>query len=165
MNLTLFQSFASKLITGHEIDFIISSLLALVCGSFIGYEREANKKAAGISTHCFVVSGAMLFTFMSVVIDPASPARIAAQVVSGVGFIGAGIIMKGEGGKIGNLTTAADLWFSSAIGLALGFRYYGIAILAMFFALIIFKLPSHSSIGKAKHKLLGRKPKEENDDS
>lgn len=150
MDSTLFSTFADKLLTGHEIDFFISSVLALICGSFIGYEREANGKPAGISTHCFVVSGAMLFTFMSVLIDPASPARIAAQVVSGVGFIGAGIIMKGEGGKIGNLTTAADLWFSSAIGLALGFRYYGIAVMAMFFALIIFKLPRHSRLNRFK---------------
>src|SRR5262245_28765240 len=95
--------------TGLELEFAIKIGFCLVLGIVIGVEREMRNKPAGISTHCFVMAGACLFTFISTVADPNSPARIAAQVVSGVGFLGAGMILKSDNNTVRNLTTAAAI--------------------------------------------------------
>jgi hypothetical protein len=87
-------------LSGYEVDFAIKLALCLVLGLVIGVERELRNKPAGISTHCFVMAGACLFTFISIVADPNSPARIAAQVVSGVGFLGAGMILKSDNNSV-----------------------------------------------------------------
>ncbi|HVK76983.1 MAG TPA: MgtC/SapB family protein [Kofleriaceae bacterium] len=132
-----------QLLTGHELDVLIGLGLSLVCGFLIGYERELRGKPAGISTNSFVIAGAMLFTTLSIAADPNSPARIAAQVVSGIGFLGAGMILKEEiAGKVTNLTTAASIWFSAAVGMALGFGWYLIAIAAAVFGAIVPRLPT-----------------------
>src|SRR5215203_5964303 len=94
--------------TGYEIRFLIDIGIVLGAGFAIGAERESRNKPAGISTHCLVIGGAMIFTFLSSLVDANSSSRIAAQVVSGIGFLGAGIILKSEvDKKITNLTTAA----------------------------------------------------------
>ena len=94
--------------TGYELQFLVDIGIALAAGFAIGAERESRGKPAGISTHCLVIGGTAIFTFLSSVIDPNSTSRIAAQVVSGIGFLGAGIILKSERDKkITNLTTAA----------------------------------------------------------
>jgi putative Mg2+ transporter-C (MgtC) family protein len=93
--------------------------VGLVLGALVGVERELRNKPAGISTTGFVMAGACLFTFGSMTPDPNSPARVAAQVVSGVGFLGAGMIIKGEG-SVKNLTTAIAVWFAAAIGMVIG---------------------------------------------
>ncbi len=111
------------------VAFLYDLLLALAIGYAIGAEREWRGKDAGISTHMFVVCGAMLFTYLSMTVDPASKSRIAAQIVTGIGFLGAGLIIK-DGGSVKNLTTAASLWFAAGIGMALGFGYTGIAVIA-----------------------------------
>ncbi len=129
------------LLTGYEWEFLLKLLLALVFGYAIGVERELRGKVAGISTHCFVIGGAMLFTFISGIMEPLAPARIAAQIVSGIGFLGAGIILKGEGQKITNLTTAASIWFAAAIGMAIGFGWYFIAIIATLYAVFVPRIP------------------------
>ena len=85
-----------SLVHGNELDFVLRLGICLVLGTAVGVERELRNKPAGISTNCFVMAGACLFTFISQVIDPSSPARVAAQVVSGVGFLGAGMILKAE---------------------------------------------------------------------
>lgn len=92
-----------------EIRLLVDLILSLVAGVVIGGERELRRKPAGISTHTMVIVGAMLFTFISSEVDPASMSRIAAQVVSGIGFLGAGLIIK-EGSNVVNLSTAASLW-------------------------------------------------------
>ncbi len=120
---------------------IAGLLLSGLCGFIIGAEREARGKFAGISTQTFVIAGAMLFASLSTAVDPTSKSRIAAQVVTGVGFLGAGMILKGEGGKIVNLTTAASLWFSSAIGLALGYGFYVLAGTATIFSVLVPRIP------------------------
>jgi putative Mg2+ transporter-C (MgtC) family protein len=112
-----------SLFSGYEWIFLLDLFLSLISGFIIGAERESRGKDAGISTHSFVITGAMLFSFLSLRIDPASRSRIAAQVVTGIGFLGAGLIMK-DGAKVKNLTTAASLWFSGAIGMAFGFGYH-----------------------------------------
>lgn len=128
------------LIGPFEIQFIVSSLLAAVLGFAIGAEREARGKDAGISTHVLVIAGAMLFTLMSMSVDPASKSRIAAQIVSGIGFLGAGLILK-EGASVKNLTTAASLWVAGAVGMAIGFGYYAIAIIASIISILAPRIP------------------------
>ena len=128
-------------LTGSEIDFIGKLAFAVCAGFLIGYERERRGKPAGISTHTLVIAGAMMFTFFSMQVDPASKSRIAAQVVSGVGFLGAGMIIKGEDGAVKNLTTAASVWFAAAIGMGVGFGMYVHAILATVFAFVVPMIP------------------------
>jgi putative Mg2+ transporter-C (MgtC) family protein len=130
-----------SLLIGNEVDFAIRLGLCLLFGTLIGVERELRNKPAGISTNCFVMAGACLFTFASVSIDPASPARIAAQVVSGVGFLGAGMILKSEHNTVKNLTTAAAVWFAAAIGLVIGLGWYVIAAIATVYAVLVPRIP------------------------
>ena len=128
-------------IVGNELDFLIRIGLCLVLGAIIGVERELRNKPAGISTNCFVIAGACLFTFLSISVDPNSPARIAAQVVSGVGFLGAGMILKSDAGTVKNLTTAAAVWFAAGIGMAIGFGWYVVAIAASLYAVLVPRIP------------------------
>ena len=135
---------------GLELDFVIDILLSLGAGAgiAIGAERESRGKPAGISTNSLVIGGAMLFTYLSAAVDPNSTSRIAAQVVTGIGFLGAGMILKGEiDGKVTNLTTAASIWFSAAIGMAIGFNFYIIALTAIAFAVLVPRIPHVSKIG------------------
>jgi putative Mg2+ transporter-C (MgtC) family protein len=135
------QSLATYLLSGNEREFLVRLIVAALCGTAIGIERELRHKPAGISTHCFVIGGAAMFTFLSVSIDPNSPARIAAQVISGIGFLGAGMILKSDGGTISNLTTASAIWFAAAIGMAIGCSWYGVAIVASLFAIVVPRIP------------------------
>ena len=121
-------------------NFVIDLVVAIALGFLIGAERELRNKDAGISTHSFVISGAMLFTFMSATVDPASQSRIAAQIVTGIGFLGAGLILK-DGASVKNLTTAASIWFAGAIGMAIGFGYHQIAIIAAIASVLIPRIP------------------------
>jgi putative Mg2+ transporter-C (MgtC) family protein len=132
---------------GLQIEFLIGILLSLVAGFVIGAERESRGKPAGISTNSLVIVVSMLFAYISSVIDPNSTSRIAAQIVSGIGFLGAGMILKGEiDKKITNLTTAASIWFSAAIGMAIGFQFYIVAITAIIFAVVVPRIPHISKI-------------------
>lgn len=126
--------------TPFETSFLIGLGLALVLGFVIGAERESRGKDAGISTHIMVIAGAMFFTLLSAAVDPASTSRIAAQIVTGIGFLGAGLILK-EGSSVKNLTTAASLWFAAAIGMAIGFGFYVSAIIAAIAAALIPRIP------------------------
>lgn len=129
------------LLIGHELEFLTRIAVCLVLGTTIGVERELRGKPAGISTNCFVIAGACLFTFISAQADPNSPARIAAQIVSGVGFLGAGMILKTAGDKITNLTTAASVWFAAAIGMAIGMGWYVVATIAAVYAVVVPRIP------------------------
>ena len=109
----------------------------------LGLEREAKGKSAGIATQILVIGGSMIFTFLSALIFN-DPARIAAGIVTGVGFLGAGIIFhqsKKSSDHVVNLSTAASLWFAASIGMSIGFGYYLISISAAIFALIALNLP------------------------
>ena len=112
------------------LTLVIRALLALLCAGLIGYDRDAHGSAAGLRTHILVCMGAMLamctgeFTSMYYGGDAS---RIGAQVVSGIGFLGAGTIMVNRG-HIKGLTTAAGLWTSACIGLAIGIGFYEAAI-------------------------------------
>lgn len=134
--------------TGNETDFIIKLGLALISGVVIGLERESRGKVAGTSTHALVIAGSMLFTLLSLSINPEVPSQIAAAIVSGIGFLGAGIILKEGDGKILNLTTAASIWFAAGIGMAIGFNWYGIAMISTVFSALIPRI--HHYLGPHK---------------
>jgi len=107
---------------------MISLLIASFCGSLLGLERESEGKAAGLRTHLLVALGAALATQLSLQVAGGTPSfgdpgRIAAQVVSGIGFIGAGVILQSRG-SIRGLTTAATLWVAAMIGMAAGMDAY-----------------------------------------
>ena len=89
----------------------------------------------------------MIFTYLSAHVNPNSSSRIAPQLVTGVGFLGAGIILKSEvDQRITNLTTAASIWFSASIGMAIGFNFYVMAIIAIAFAVLVPRMPHFSNL-------------------
>lgn len=133
-------AFLSGTISLVELQFIGGLVLSLAIGYAIGAERESRGKDAGISTHILVIAGSMLFTTLSMLVDPMSTSRIAAQIVSGIGFLGAGLILK-EGASVKNLTTAASLWYAGAIGMAIGFGYFLIAAIAGVASLLVPRIP------------------------
>ena len=89
----------------------------------------------------------MIFTYLSAHVDPNSSSRIASQLVTGVRFLGAGIILKSEADeRITNLTTAVSIWFSASIGMAIGFNFYVLAIIAIAFAVLVPRMPHLSRL-------------------
>ena len=123
-------------------------LLALVLGFLVGVERKIRSKEAGIRTHTIVCVGSALMTAISVNIGTGDPGRIAAQIVSGVGFLGAGIIVY-KRHEVRGLTTAAGVWATAGVGMACGARLYYVAIGA---ALLLFvaQIVLHSRIFRSK---------------
>ena len=117
-----------------QLDLSVRLLVGAVLGLAIGFEREIHGHPAGLRTHMLVALGSALFTVLSihgfgsetVGTAPVDPTRIAAQIVSGIGFLGAGAILK-DGIVIRGLTTAASLWATSAVGMAAGAGEYAIA--------------------------------------
>lgn len=122
--------------------------VAAALGSVIGFEREFREREAGLRTHLLVAVGAALFTIVSAygfrdilgasgpnVLVRLDPSRIAAQIVSGIGFLGAGAIIR-QGLSVRGLTTAASLWVVAAIGMAAGAGFYAGAVLATVLALV-----------------------------
>lgn len=130
----------NQIIGTTEQYLIVDLVLSLISGFTIGAERESRGKDAGISTYTMVIVGAMLFTYMSSLVDPASESRIAAQIVSGIGFLGAGLIVK-DGANVKNLTTAASIWVAGAIGMAFGFNYHVIGIIVTLAVTLIPRIP------------------------
>lgn len=130
----------SQLFGTNEINLLIDLCLSLLAGFIIGVERESRGKDAGISTYTMVIIGAMLFTYMSSLVDPASESRIAAQIVSGIGFLGAGLIVK-DGANVKNLTTAASIWVAGAIGMAFGFNYHVIGMIVTLAVALVPRIP------------------------
>ncbi len=140
------------ILNNQELIFIFNALLSLLIGFVIGIERESRGKDAGISTHTLVITGSMLFTFLSFHVLSDSTTRIASQIVVGIGFLGAGLILK-DGTSVRNLTTAASLWFSAAIGMAIGFQFYIVAITSALIAVLTLRIPhmSHQGLRNEHH--------------
>ncbi|MBI1956953.1 MAG: MgtC/SapB family protein [Candidatus Niyogibacteria bacterium] len=123
--------------------------LAAFLGAVIGFERWYKAKPAGIRTHALVAMGSALFTILSVhgFGGFADPSRVASQVVVGVGFIGAGIIFL-RGTSVQGLTTAAGVWVSAAIGMAIGLGFYEVSVFTAVLAILIIFL-----VGIIEHRL------------
>lgn len=114
---------AADLAGALRADLLLQLVLATVLGGLIGLERELKGKPAGLRTNILICIGAATFTHLSVSLGHGDPGRIAAQVLTGVGFIGAGTILHTRGAVTG-LTSAATIWVVSAIGMALGMGLY-----------------------------------------
>lgn len=124
-----------------EWNLIIRLLTAVTAGALIGLEREIHGKDAGIRTFALVSLGACVFGILSGTVPGApDPTRIAAQVASGVGFLGAGVILRGQS-HVRGLTTAATLWVSAAVGLAIAYGRYDLGITATLIILVVLFLP------------------------
>lgn len=115
---------------------VLRLLLSIVLGGLIGAEREYHDKSAGFRTIIFICVGATLFTLFSFKIGGENDPRIAANIVSGVGFLGAGVILR-AGGRIVGLTTASMIWLSAAVGMGVGAGKYLFAIITTFAILIV----------------------------
>lgn len=106
-----------------DLNEIIRLVFALIVGGLIGIERELRYKAAGLRTMMLICVGSTLFTMFSIRLGgPNDPVRIAAQIVSGVGFLGAGVIMHLRG-EVRGITTAASIWAAAALGIGIGAGY------------------------------------------
>lgn len=125
------------------LELMIRLLCAFIAGFVIGFERERNGHPAGLKTHILVSVGACLIMIISTeAFADGDPARLAAQVVSGIGFIGAGAIMRDNSGGIRGITTAATLWIVACIGLGFGsgmFYYTLVALIIVTTTLIFIK--------------------------
>jgi putative Mg2+ transporter-C (MgtC) family protein len=118
-------------------DIISKLFLALILGGLIGAEREYRSKSAGFRTIMMICLGATLFTIFSLIIGTkGTPDRIASNIVVGIGFVGAGVVFKADTGVSG-ITTAATIWVTAAIGMAIGAGYQLIAIIACMLVLTV----------------------------
>ena len=115
---------------------IIPLLLSVFLGFLIGLERESKHKSIGIRTLSWITLGSTIYTLISIYYFNSDPTRVIAQIVSGIGFLGAGIIFK-SGNEVKGLTTAATVWTSSGIGVLVGLGLYEISIISTLLILTI----------------------------
>lgn len=134
----------SLLNTLHEFTLLSLTcrlLFSILCGAIVGYERGKRGHPAGIKTHSIVCLGACLVMctgqFITLKLGSGDPARLAAQVISGIGFLGAGTILVTPRNKVRGLTTASGLWCAACIGIALGIGFYEGVIIALVCFLIV----------------------------
>ncbi|MEK7680463.1 MAG: MgtC/SapB family protein [Patescibacteria group bacterium] len=122
-----------------ELVYLFRIVLALVLGGILGWQRENWGKSAGPRTYALVAGGSALFTILSVVAFGADTARVASQIVVGIGFLGAGTILHKEN-RVEGLTTAAGLWMVAAIGMAVGLKFYILSSVVSLLVLLIFMI-------------------------
>lgn len=122
---------------------LVRLALAGLLGAFLGIEREAKGKAAGVRTHMLVAMGSAMFVLVAdlITIGPADMSRVLQGVIAGVGFLGAGTILKGsEESRVKGLTTAAGIWMTAGIGVAAGLGEESAAMLSAIFTLVVLTL-------------------------
>jgi putative Mg2+ transporter-C (MgtC) family protein len=173
--------FVHSIPTLHWGEALLRLALAAFLGALIGVERELRDRQAGLRTHLLVALGSALFTIVSAYgfedflrsgqsVVRADPTRIAAQIVTGIGFLGAGAIIR-QGASVRGLTTAATLWVVAAVGLASGAGYYSGAVittLLVLFALYPLRVVAYKIVRRFRPELglllvelpLGRSPGE-----
>jgi len=124
-------------------EYIVKLLLSFFLGGLLGFERELQRKPAGLRTHILVSLSATLFTLLSLSFGSAGSqytntdlSRVAAAVLSGIGFIGTGVILGGKD-RTDGITTAASIWMATAIGMAVGIGEYGLAMAATFLTFFV----------------------------
>lgn len=133
-----------------ELMILIRGIAAVILGFTIGLERELTNKYAGLRTHILVCLGSAIFTILSIYAFPMAvdstnpqafgdPARIAAQILTGIGFIGGGTVLK-HGSTVYGLTTAATLWVAASIGMACGTGMIDVAVIATIFSVAVLVL-------------------------
>jgi putative Mg2+ transporter-C (MgtC) family protein len=127
----------------YSSEDLIKLVLAVVIGGIIGAERERHNKVAGLRTMILICVGSTLFTIFSIKIAGPNfePTRIASNIVSGIGFLGAGVILR-EGGRITGLTTAATIWLSAALGMGIaGSQYFLVAAATLIITIVLWLFP------------------------
>ncbi|PWN58014.1 MgtC/SapB family protein [Chryseobacterium viscerum] len=124
------------------LDDLLPILFSVFVGGIIGIEREYQLKSAGLRTMILVTLGSCLFTMLSMSLGgPGSPDRIAANIITGIGFVGAGVIFKEEN-RVSGLTTAVTIWICASLGMTIGAGYYEeatVGSIVVFLLLIMFK--------------------------
>jgi putative Mg2+ transporter-C (MgtC) family protein len=135
----------TTLIQALQLDLAFRIAVAFVLGAVVGFERERASKAAGLRTHMLVAGGAAIFTVASAYLfddlgPPRDPARVAAQIVTGIGFLGAGAIIR-SGGSVSGLTTAATIWVAAGVGMLAGLGAYALAVVSVAFTIVALVLP------------------------
>ncbi len=147
------------ILSGADLDMFTQLLLAAILGAVVGLEREFNGKEAGFKTYTLVCMGSALMMILSTEIfviyqgaADVDPSRIAAQVVTGIGFLGAGAIIRSPQGGVKGLTTAAGIWAMCGVGLACGLGLFKVAIFTTLLVLVIFVVFS-----KVQHNILHHK--------
>lgn len=138
-----------------ELHLVASLAVAAACGAILGVEREAQRKPAGLRTNMLIALGSALFTYSSLALTGGErggdPSRIAAQIVTGVGFLGAGTIMRQGGDSISGLTSAATVWVVAALGIVAGAGDYLMALIGALFAFVILHI-----LGRFENRLILR---------
>lgn len=138
----MFENFIENNFTLLQLEYFIRIVLASFCGFFIGLERSKRQKEAGLRTHIILAMGCSLLTIVSkygfadVMNLSVEPSRIASNIVTGIGFLGAGVIFV-RGGSVRGLTTAAGIWVTAGIGIAIGCGLYGIGIATTIVLMIV----------------------------
>lgn len=145
------------ILSSDQIQILLQLVVAATLGGIIGFQRKHAGKPAGMRTYALVCLGAALFTILSTnafqqytQMPGFDPSRVAANIVVGIGFLGAGVIIF-RMGRVEGLTTAAGMWLAAAIGMAVGVNFYFAAILSSFLALFIM-----SAVGKLEDVLTGQ---------
>ncbi|HLB57527.1 MAG TPA: MgtC/SapB family protein [Gammaproteobacteria bacterium] len=124
-----------------DLEIILRITLSFLLGGLIGWERELHGGiSAGIRTYGSIALGSCVFGVLSLSLVDADPSRIAAQIVTGIGFLGGGVIFR-QGDYVSGLTTAATLWATSAVGLAVAFGFYFISFLTAVLIFLLLYLP------------------------
>ncbi len=139
---------------GLELSMAIRAVYAAILGALVGLERQLHEHPAGVRTYGAVSLGACIFGLVSAhIAGAADPSRIAAQVVTGIGFLCAGIIMR-DAGRTSGLTTAATVWATAAVGLATAYSMFVLATLTaliIFVLLVVHHLPGWPGSGLNRH--------------
>ncbi|KQT26330.1 magnesium transporter MgtC [Chryseobacterium sp. Leaf405] len=115
---------------------LVLIFISVLLGIFIGTEREYRNKSAGLRTFILVCFGSCLFTILSIKIGVNNPDRLAANIITGIGFLGAGVIFKGEN-KIDGITTATTIWATASIGMAVGSGYVYLSLMGTLLILLV----------------------------
>jgi len=122
-----------------DIELGIRLVISFLLGAAIGLEREYHSKAAGLRTMIMICLGSTIFTEISIILGGSNPDRIAANIVTGVGFLGAGVIFK-DGLSVSGITTATTIWISAAMGMAVGAGQYFIAVVSTGVIIIVLSM-------------------------
>lgn len=140
-----------------DFEVIMRIVIAALLGGLIGWERERHGISAGIRTYGAIALGSCVFGVLSLSIVNADPSRIAAQIVTGIGFLGGGVIFR-QGDYVSGLTTAATLWATSAVGVAVAFGFYSISIMTAVLIFLLLYLPRLPWWKKISGKITNQSP-------
>lgn len=148
-----------RLVQELQLGLAIRIAIAFLLGAIIGIERERWSKAAGLRTHMLVSGGSAIFTVASAYLfadadGSSDPGRVAAQIVTGIGFLGAGAIIR-SGGGVSGLTTAATIWVAAGLGMLAGLGAYGLALVSIGFTMLALVLP-HKWLRRERRPLADR---------